>query len=189
MISTIQSSLLSKQIRNFPKNLIYNPPSKPDRYYMANSKGEYVGNMCAFARQRYESSFYQTDLPYKTLHISSLEILEKYWGKGYGSDFIDFAKKESYRQGCEGRVSLVAFYPGRPPHLFYFKKGFITPNQKENERFEKHIKNGEPLYYYNAVDMFLPLKEEHFPRKKNVPQLEKKPQGLKEKVLSFFKGF
>ena len=156
---------------------------------MVNSSGDYVGYLCAFAKKRNESSFYKTELPFTTLHISSLEIFPKYWGKGYGSDFIDFAKKESYKQGCAGKVSLVAFYPGRPPHLFYFKKGFITPNKKVNEAYEKHAKNGGPFYYCNAIDMFLPLKTEHLISKNKNSQTSSPKKTIKDKILSFMNLF
>ena len=100
MNALLQLSLLSKPIRKLPNSIIYNSPKAPSKFLMCNKQGEYVGLMILSVRERYKSSFYKCDLPYKTLHIGSIDILSKYRGKGYGSAFIDFAKRESYKQGC-----------------------------------------------------------------------------------------
>ena len=144
--------------------------------------------MSVAVRERTSSSFYKCDLPYKALHIGAINIFPKYRGKGYGSDFIKFAKRESYKQGCDGKVSLVAYFPGRAPHLFYYKKGFITPDKKLNDYFDNCIKTGQTFSDFSAQDMFLPLKKEHFVSE-GVFVVDSKPQTFVGKLFKQIVGF
>ena len=71
--------------------------------------------------------------------------------------------------------------------MFYWKQGFITPDSGLNKYFETCIQEGKDFNYFPAKDMYLPLKKEHL-ENIDVPQIEKKPQGFKEKILGFIKS-
>ena len=125
----MKSVLLSKSIRTFPQNLIYVSPKVPDCYKMVNAAGEFVGTMHARVKFREDSACYKEFLPCNVFHINSLEIEKK--RQGYGSDFVKFAKQESFKKECGGRVSLVAFNSTKSPHIFWWKQGFRSTKAYE----------------------------------------------------------
>lgn len=149
----IQQAILTKK----PKGLIYKHRDGVLHTLMDTSTGNYVGKMSIILRPCNNLSFYNNLQDVSTLHVYSLKIEEK--NKGWGSYFIDYAKQESYRRGCNGRCSLVAHHSGRSPHLFYKKKGFVTTNEAYNNYLDECIRTGKPLYYEKAVNMFIPVKE------------------------------
>lgn len=187
MRTNFNSVLLTKPIKSFPQNLIYNSQKSPDFYTMANEKGELVATMLASVKHKETSSVYKEFLPYKTLFIRSLNVRQP--NKGYGKAFVEFAKQESYKKGCEGKVSLVAYNPSKSPHLFWYKQGFRSTKDFENDFFERSLALNLSLSYYDAIDMFLPRllpeKTEHL--RKSAPSLEKKPQGFREKIVNYIK--
>lgn len=183
MIKLNNSILNTKPLNKIPKGLIYKSPNSKV-YYLTNTKtGECVGQMCAFAKDCTKSSFYDVEPNGTTFHIYSFEIYEEHKRKGWGTYFANFAKNESFNQGCKGRTSLVAFNPDKSPHVFWWKQGFIT-KEPETNRLLKHYneKHISPSYMF-AKDMFLPI-----------PQFMKKPKPKPEppktfwgKVVNFFR--
>jgi len=184
MCKSILSPTITPKIKTFPKGLIYKVP-KTNSYKLANTNGKLVGEMSLLERFCTNSSFYKTEPYGRTLHIYSLAIKEEEWGYGWGSYLLDFAKKESYKRGCKGRCSLVAHYPGRPPHIFYKKNGFITPQENTNQFLDECIKTGVKPGFLPASDMFIPIKEFMYNKTEETP-----PQTfwkrLREGILSIF---
>ena len=140
-----------------PKGLIYKHKDGILHTLMDTATGNCVGKMSIILRPCSNLPFYNNFQEASTLHVYSLKIDEK--NKGWGSYFIDYAKQESYRRGCQGRCSLVAHHSGRSPHLFYKKKGFVTTNEAYNKYLDECIRTGKPLYYERAMSMFIPVKE------------------------------
>ena len=158
MCKSILSPTITPKINSFPKGLIYKVPAT-NSYRLADSKGKLVGEINLLERFCQNSSFYKSEPLGRTLHIYSLAIEEKEWGKGWGTYLLDFAKKESFKRGCKGRCSLVAHYPGRAPHIFYKKNGFITNNESTNLLLDECIEKNLRPRFFNACDMFIPIKE------------------------------
>ncbi len=91
-------------------------------------------------------------------HILLLYVKEQ--GKGFGKEFIEFAKNRSKQLDCEGRVFLMAdkgvYGSTTPPHIFYRKQGFTSNDKaylkiidrfiKENKKMEN--KDSKALYMY-----------------------------------------
>ena len=172
------------QPRIFPKGLIYKVP-ETNSYRLANNAGKVVGEMSLLKRICNNSAFYKNiEANGTTLHIYNLDIEKEEWGKGWGTYLLDFAKKESYKRGCKGRCSLVAHYPGRPPHVFYKKNGFITPREDINQLLDKCIENGVYPNFLSAIDMFIPIKE--FMINKDLPQKPKK--GTFKTIIEYLKN-
>ena len=180
-LSLNKSILNTKPLKSIPRGLIYHAP-KSDMYSLVdlNSK-KCVGKKLAYPKSCTNSTFYNVEPNGKTFHIYSLKISEK--NQGWGSYFIKFAKNESIRRNCKGRVSLVAFYPGKAPHIFYKKQGFVTKDKNLNSYLDKCIQEKYNPAYLNAVDMFIPIEKY---TKTNKPKETKKASFL-NKTYNFFK--
>ena len=154
MCSSINSISLYTKADKIPSRLIYKTPEK-DFYRMFDTKsGKMLGEMLAFVNTNTDKSFYTNlKLPYKSFHIASLEIMDK--NKGYGREFIEFAKVLSNRKGCENRLTLVTYNSGESPHVFYRKCGFTTNSKRINKFLDKCIKEKEPLQYMPLTHMYL----------------------------------
>ncbi len=131
------------------------------QYRMCDWKqGKYVGEM--YARPVTENMFscyYPKMHSYESFKIESLVMDEK--RQGYGKKFINLAKKESQKYGCEGRVHLLAsqaYSPKNPPHLFYRKIGFTSRFTKKVKYFDQCIKKGVQVDWQEAFNlpMYLP---------------------------------
>ena len=140
-ISKISS--LTPRLKQFPKGLIYKVPNRSSYRLVDSKTGNLVGKMQAFPVDGYIYSYYNLNRDEKIFRIYSLDIEENEQNKGWGKYFIDFAKKESYRQGCEGRCNLVAYNPWKSPHIFYKKQGFITPEKGFNKTLDEYIEKKE----------------------------------------------
>lgn len=175
----------------FPKGIIYHFKER-NHYLLADSKsGNLVGEISLMKRPCDNLSFYNTEPGAPTLHIYSLYVHAR--GKGWGDYLIDFAKGESYRQGCEGRCSLVAHHSGRAPHTFYKKKGFITTDEAYNNFLDDCNAQGRILYYAPAKSMFIPIPKFSYSRTgvENEPMLtnRSKKMGLFERIEATFFSF
>ena len=143
--------------KGIPKGLIYKQRDNVSHILLDTKTGNIVGEMSLILRPCDNLPFYETKPNTSTLHIYSLKIFEQL--KGWGSYLIDFAKRESYKRGCEGRCSLVAHHSGRSPHTFYKKHGFITTDLAYNEYLDECIAKKQKLYYERPKNMFIPIPE------------------------------
>jgi len=180
----LQNTMLyAKPLKNIPKGLIYQSP-KSETYYLASTEtGKCVGRMYAYAKDCTNSAFYEVEPNGKTFHIYSFEIYDQ--RKGWGTYFANFAKKESFKQGCKGRTSLVAFNSDKSPHVFWKKQGFRAKNKGTDKLLEHYVKTGVSPWYMPAEDMYLPIEE--FMKKP-------KPKSVQAttfwgKIMNFFKEF
>ena len=140
---------------NLPKGLIYNVSNK-NLYNLVDTKnGVKVGKMFAYVDKDYHLLYKK--FPYlDVFYIDLLEIKKTERNKGWGKYLIDFVKKESYSKKCEGRVTLEAYNPDKPPHLFYKKLGFQTAFKEENQEMDECIKLGKNFRICDILPMFLP---------------------------------
>ena len=186
MIKSTQKSILLTKPVKMPKGLIYNHP-KSCRYHLIETKtGRVIGNMCAFNVEGgiLEDNYYKIGSNKNIFHINSLEILHWKRNQGWGKYFIDFAKRESHRQGCEGRTHVVAYNYEKPPQIFYKKQGFVAASEEVNKQLDKHIELGTRPYRWGATDMYLPLDSLE---KYKVPSLvPKQKKGFWQIIKDFF---
>ena len=70
---------------------------------------------------------------------------------------MDFAKRESFRRGCEGRTFLVAYEYERPPQLFYKKQGFEAVDDFNEKILNEYARVNIKPQYLKAMDMYLPV--------------------------------
>lgn len=77
-----------------------------------------------------------------TLAIDYIESKNKH--KGLGKAMIEFAKKYSKQNGCNGYIVLRAdssINKNQVPHIFYRKQNFTTLDKKIDEKIDLFIKN------------------------------------------------
>lgn len=119
--------------KSIPKILIFNYPNS-NEYRMVNiTEKKLIGKMSVEERL--------------DLFISDLDIVKSEQHKGYGSLFIEFAKKLSMKKGLGGRLRVLAGpkLGFEPPHIFYRKLGFTTTDKKMLEKIDDCIKNNKRL--------------------------------------------
>ena len=166
--STSRTILLTKPITKMPKGLIYK--SKLGDYYrlIETKTGKYVGSMRAFPIFNDKSYYDNYGINDSVFYISHLEIESKFQQKGWGTYFIDFAKKECINQNCGNRVSLVAYNFENSPHAFYYKQGFVTLDERTNKILAEYVKNHWIPFHWDAMEMYLPEKKIDFSTLENV---------------------
>jgi hypothetical protein len=137
-------SLLSiKPNEKIPEILIYNPLRK-GCYNMASAKtGSWLGCMDVL-----ELEFKGE----KALFIDSLYIDKR--KKGYGSIFLDFAKKLSKKEH-NGTVflnanSLFLGASSAEPHAFYRKNDFTTDDKETLKKIDEAIKANRTLTFFDV---------------------------------------
>ena len=157
MIRAVQPSYLTKKINFLPKGLFYQ--NNINYYTLADARtGEFIGRMKASATTYDPNNLYKKKNNDLIFHIFSFEITQEKQDKHWGTYLMNFAKGESYRQNCEGRISLVAYNKDSSPHPFYWKQGFKSKNEETNE-FLKRLTEGEKTpYFLDATAMYLPEK-------------------------------
>ena len=181
------NSILATKPISMPKGLIYRPKNG-DRYKLIETKtGRVIGKMVAFPTKSdsFEENFYNISPNKDIFYINSLEIV--YWKRrqGWGEYCMDFAKRESFRRGCEGRTFLVAYEYERPPQLFYKKQGFVAVDKEMDKKLDLLLEQGLSPHRCGTVDMYLPLEEM---KKYNVPRaLPEVKKGFVQTVKEFFK--
>ena len=157
MIQTITKTNLTPKIKSFPKGLIYRVP-RTDFYKLIETKsGAIVGDMLAYPELNSVRNIYNVSAEKKVFKIYSLDINFFQQRKGWGEYFMNFAKQESYKQGCEGRLYLVAYNPFTSPHVFYKKQGLVARDKRINERLNSCIKKRDFFSGYPACEMYLPF--------------------------------
>ncbi len=132
-----------------PETFIYNPQGS-NIYRMFNTKSkELIGEMIAYPNIN------------RQLEIAELNIFRQK-RQGYGTQFLNFAKKLSQTLGYQGNMSVIAgttpFDPLNPAHIFYRKYGFTSDNKKIIKKIDKSIKKGKQLNHYTtpAIKMYYP---------------------------------
>ena len=137
-------SLLSiKPNKKIPEILIFNP-LREGFYNMASAKtGSWLGSMQVF------------DLEFKgekSLYIDSLYIDKR--KKGYGSKFLDFAKKLSKKEHNSTVFlkanSLFLGSSTSEPHAFYRKNGFTTDDKETLKKIDKAIETNRTLTFFDV---------------------------------------
>lgn len=140
----------AKTFNKIPSRLIYKFSSK-NQYNMFSPKtGDVLGYMQANIVDS-TKDFYSISQPAKSLYINKLKSYVKH--KKVGTDFINFAKYLSKKEGGEGRIHLIAYNADKisePPHKFYRKLGFSCNSLDDTKIIDEAIKNNEDL----PVDMF-----------------------------------
>ena len=82
--------------------------------------------------------------------------------QGYGTRFLDYAKKLSQEYGYGGNLVLNAsttpYDPHNPPHIFYRKYGFTSDNKKMIKKIDKCIRRKKQLnaLYTPQLTMYYP---------------------------------
>lgn len=157
MIKIAEPFLAVRPARKLPRGLIYNAPNS-DTYNLLDVKNNrFVGYMIAFPKDCTQSSLYFNVEPNaELLRVYKLKIFEK--RKGWGTYLMDLAKRDAYRKGCNGRLALVAHNLEKPPHVFYKKIGLITKSPIQNRILDDYIAKGIEPRYFDALDMFVPIK-------------------------------
>lgn len=162
MIKTIKPYYLTKNPSPLPRGVFYKR-GKCD-YALADTRtGKLVGTMNAAATTFDPNFLYKKKEHEKIFHIFSLNILPEEQNKYWGKYFMNFAKKESYKQNCDGRISLVAYHHDVSPHLFYWKQGLRSNDNNVNRVLKKCIKEKKSPYFLDATAMYLPIKKSHKP--------------------------
>lgn len=180
MIKLAKPFLPTKPASTLPRGLIYHSPNSRFYNLLDVKNNNFVGYMIAFPQNCTKSSLYFNVEPNaEAFRVYKLKIFEK--RKGWGTYLMDFAKRESYKQGCKGRLSLVAYNSQKPPHVFYKKIGLVTKSARQNQILDEYIANGIEPRYLDAMDMFVPIKAYE---KKEIPQIPKKLNFF-EKTLQF----
>lgn len=129
-----------KALKQIPSRLIYRFSSM-DKFNMFSTKtGELLGHMQANILP------YPYEKGVKSLYLNKLEAYKK--REKVGTDFINFAKILSKKEGGEGRIHLIAYNAEKisePPHKFYRKLGFVCPDAEETKLIDEAIKNDEEI--------------------------------------------
>ena len=156
MIKPIQKSILMSKPHPLPKGLIYYSKENGEYRLIDMTAKKFVGKMFAADIDTEYDDFYKLNPGQKIFHIFTLEIDELHKNKGWGSYLVDFAKKESYKRNCEGRLSLISYNYDNPPHAFYKKQGLVTTDEKVNKELDDCIKYGVRSCTREALSMYLP---------------------------------
>ncbi len=156
MIKPVQKSILMTKTFPLPKGLIYHAKGKNEYRLIDIGAKKLVGTMTAFGIDVEHDDFYSLSPGQKIFHIFTLEIDKLHRNKGWGSYFVDFAKKESYEKNCEGRLSLISYNYDNPPHTFYKRQGLITTDAKINKELDDYLIHGVRSCTRDALYMYLP---------------------------------
>lgn len=169
-----------------PKGLIYNYP-KSCKYHLIETKTrQVIGNLVAYNTKAdgFLENIYDIKPDKDIFYIEKLYIHSWKRNQGWGEYLMDFAKRESHKQGCSGRTFLVAYDYENPPQLFYKKQGFVAVDKKIDEELNKHLERGTRPYRYRDVDMYLPLEAaKRYEVPKIVSELKK---DFWQKIKDFF---
>ncbi len=144
-------------------------------------KGIDAGQMIARpVRNVINRSVYPDEINFDAFKIEKLKVTEP--RQGYGKELIKYAKLESKKYNCQGRVFLSAttkYDHKNPSHIFYRKMGFETASSRINKAFDRCISENKKPKWYHTNDMFMYIPIEN--KKQSIPELS----GL----FSFLKNF
>ncbi len=157
MLNSINKSILTPRITSLPKGLIYKF-AEDDVYRLIETKtGNLIGEMIATPEKYEYQKIYRMLPSEKIFRIHLFEIKGFYRRMKWGCYFFNFAKNESYKQGCEGRLSLNAYNPTSPPQIFYKKQGLVAVDKKVDKSLDLYLKNGYGVIDTSPCEMFLPI--------------------------------
>lgn len=126
-----------KPLKVFPTAFIYHKAGFPQYNMGSTVYGNKIGEMITYPWKEKNEKF---------LWIQHLWMLQK--RAGYGTKFLNFAKRLSNENGCNGRIRLIAaptVYDNIPPHIFYRKYGFGSDNKKLIKKIDHAIKHQKLL--------------------------------------------
>ena len=159
----VNSILQTEPIKKMPEHLIYFNRKNNNYTMFSTNTGEILGKMSARPEYIYGNKIYYPELAgYSSLYITSLKAEKR--KQGIGREFINFARLESIRRGCEGRVHLIADNvtkePDNLPYVAYRKMGLDSQQKWAITSIDRYIKTGEtlPLLIKRGLAMFLPVK-------------------------------
>lgn len=161
MISALNSALITPRVKPFPKGLIYKVPQNDIYHLIETRTGELVGKMVAFPITNGLKQIYDIPQESKIFRVYSLKIDPLRRNEKWGSYFMQFAKNESNRLECDGRLYLVAYNSEYAPHVFYKKQGLKAVDKRMDRKLDKFIKNNENPIWLPASEMYLPLEKEN----------------------------
>ena len=169
MLEPIKPRLLTRKPYPLPKGLVYKY-MRNDYSLAETATGKLIGTMNAGATTFDPNYLYKKKEPEdKIFHIYSIKIKKGEQYKGWGKYFMDFAKSECYKEGCEGRMSLVAYNRDCSPHIFYWKQGFRSNDNKTNHIIEHCLKKHQEPFFLEATAMYLPIDES--PKKTKISKM------------------
>jgi hypothetical protein len=181
----IPSKCYAKKPTPLPKGVIFSQPYSGLYNLISLKDKRLVGTMSAISIINDGSYYPRKTKNDKIFHIFSLNIKPQNRKKGWGEYFIKFAKNESFKCNCHGRISLVAYNYDVSPHAFYYKQGFVTLDEDTNKTLAEHVKNHWIPFHWDAMEMYLP---ENY-NKNTIELTTKKENKLLAKICSFLKIF
>ena len=158
MIKPINQTLLTPRVKELPKSLIYKVPTIGCYRMFETKTGNYLGEMRAFTEKNIRK-IYDMDEDSQIYRVYSLKIKSSERHKGWGTCFMNFAKRQSYRTGCEGRMFLIAYNPLRAPQIFYKKLGFAAVDKSVDKVLDNCIKTNVQPLSHPACMMYMPLEK------------------------------
>ncbi len=136
-----------RQLQNWEYLCYRNPKKGP--YLMFDKQGQIVGRMGASKEFINHNDVYNPNkIDYYSLYIQKIYVPKEHRGKGIGTAFLNIAKADSYRRGCNGNVHLIAEnieQGGRPPQKLYRRAGFDSQKKYHIEMIDKAIAENTPL--------------------------------------------
>ena len=164
-----------KYPKAIPDTLFYHVRSGPEKQYhlfnmfsLKNGKknGFLVLQKAGLNRENYYSG--------PALFLNYIASLPT--GQGHGQTMLDFAKKYSQNNNCNGHIILksdTSFTPHRIPHLFYRKNGFTTLDKKLDKKMDLFIKTGKSATYkdFPSLIMYYPDPNQCKPNTNSKPSL------------------
>ena len=159
----VKSVLQLKPQKTLPKYLIYFDRKKDNYTLLSSSSGQILGKMNARPEYIFDKHTYYPNLRgYSSLYIGSLK--SEIRRHGIGRTLINFAKLESVRRGCEGRIHLIAKNVTKeqdnPPIVAYRKMGFDSQYRWAIANADRYIKTGieQSTMSNTSIPMYLPVK-------------------------------
>lgn len=171
---------------NVTLKYIPNRVFKTTLYNMIDTKsGKFIGNMYTQAIRNCQiPEIYPDKKACDLLFIHELIIENRFQHKGYGTKFLNIAKKESKEKNCKGRIALIASSnEDSPSHIFYRKNGFQTISAWKNKILDLCIADKEAVknYYFEPQYMYLSVNEES--------KYKKISQKIKFRLIKFLNKF
>ncbi len=145
---------------SIPENLIYNSffYSQGKKLRTSTMFDTKTGKRCAL--MCHIPAFVKAgDEIRKSLYITYIVSFIK--NKGYGTKMLNFAKKISAQNDCNGYFHLEAngsLMPMKIPHIFYRKYGMNTGDKKIDKKLDKFIKKNKiaKINDFENIFMFYP---------------------------------